>query len=248
VVYASVHRSVVRICESAGDAATLRLRLIRELRAAIGFDAYAWLLTDPETWVGSAPLADVPCLPELPQLIRLKYLTPVNRWTVLMPAAVALLRQTTGGRLSRSLLWNDLLSQYDVVDIASSVYVDRFGCWGFLDLWRSGASVPFDQPEADFLADLVEPITAALRRTPAVTFGARARHDESRHAPVVLLLSPDLDVLAQTAETQDYLRGFEKPVVISYDASGSCWITCVGCPPSTCRQFVCGRHFRKRRQ
>jgi hypothetical protein len=48
------------------------------LRLAIGFDAYVWLLTDPETLVGSAPLADVPCLPELPRLIRLKYLTTVN--------------------------------------------------------------------------------------------------------------------------------------------------------------------------
>ena len=35
----------------------------------VKFDAYAWLLTDPETEVGSAPLADVPCLPELPRLI-----------------------------------------------------------------------------------------------------------------------------------------------------------------------------------
>jgi hypothetical protein len=34
-----------------------------------------------EREVGSAPLADVPCLHELPRLIRLKYLT--NRWTTL---------------------------------------------------------------------------------------------------------------------------------------------------------------------
>ena len=70
---------VQRICDSAGDAQALRLQLLDEFRAAVGFDAYAWLLTDPETSVGAAPLADVPCLPELPQLIRLKYLTAVNR-------------------------------------------------------------------------------------------------------------------------------------------------------------------------
>ena len=72
---------VLRLCSSGADARTLRLELLAEIRRAVGFDAYAWLLTDPETSVGSAPLADVPCLPELPRLIRLKYLTPVTRWT-----------------------------------------------------------------------------------------------------------------------------------------------------------------------
>jgi hypothetical protein len=38
---------------------------LKELRQTVPFDAYAWLLTDPETSVGSSPLADVPCLPEL---------------------------------------------------------------------------------------------------------------------------------------------------------------------------------------
>ena len=63
---------VLRLCSSGADARTLRLELLAEIRRAVGFDAYAWLLTDPETSVGSAPLADVPCLPELPRLIRLK--------------------------------------------------------------------------------------------------------------------------------------------------------------------------------
>jgi hypothetical protein len=44
----------------------LRLALLDGIRAAVAFDAYAWLLADPETEVGAAPLADVPCLAELP--------------------------------------------------------------------------------------------------------------------------------------------------------------------------------------
>lgn len=35
----------------------------------------------PGNYVGSSPLADVSCLPELPTLIRLKYRTEMNRWT-----------------------------------------------------------------------------------------------------------------------------------------------------------------------
>ncbi len=137
---------VARICDSAADARTLRLRLLDEIKQAIGFDSYAWLLTDPQTSVGSAPLADVPCLPELPRLIRLKYLTGINRWTALASPPVALLREATAGDLSLSLLWRDLLSGYGVVDVASLVCRDGFGCWGFLDLWRAGTSALFSRP------------------------------------------------------------------------------------------------------
>src|SRR6266851_6699665 len=114
---ATFTRSLARIarrCDSAGDARGLRLAILGEIRQAAGFDAYAWLLTDPQTSVGSAPLADVPCLPELPRLIRLKYLTGVNRWTTLHGAPVALLQEATGGQPSRSLLWRDLLAGYDI--------------------------------------------------------------------------------------------------------------------------------------
>src|SRR5580693_7260794 len=206
----SVER-VVRICESAADATTLRLRLLAEIRRAVRFDAYAWLLTDPETSVGSAPLADVPCLPELPRLIALKYLTRINRWTSLQGTRAALLHEATGGDLSRSLLWRDLQSRYAVSDVASLVFRDRFGCWGFLDLWRSGAPARFGPDEAAFLGDIAEPVTAALRRSQASAFtsggGTRAR---GRRGRVVLLLSPALAVLRQTPETREYL-GFLFP-------------------------------------
>ena len=65
------------------DARSLRLQVLAVLREVIDFDAYVWLLTDPVTTVGAAPVADVPCLPEHPALIKAKYATPVNRWTVL---------------------------------------------------------------------------------------------------------------------------------------------------------------------
>ncbi len=177
------------------------MELLDEIGRVVGFDAYAWLLTDPETSVGSSPLADVPCLPELPRLIRLKYLTEVNRWTTLT-APVALLTDATGGDLARSLVWRAVLSHHDIGDVASSVYRDRFGCWGFLDLWRVADS--FTASEAAFLADIAAPVTAALRRAQASTFVAVCEHGP--RGPVVLLLSHELDVRGQTPLTQDYLR------------------------------------------
>jgi DNA-binding CsgD family transcriptional regulator len=195
---------VERICAAGADARTLRLRLLTELRRAIGFDAFAWVLTDPETWVSCAPLADVPCLPELPRLIRLRYLTALNRWTVLTDPPVALLTEATGGDLGRSLLWRELLCRYGVADVATVVFRDGFGCWAFLELWRT-AGHAFDRAHARFLRDIAPAVTTALRRSQARTFETASR-SEHPTGPLVLLLAPDLQVIRRTPGTQDALR------------------------------------------
>lgn len=215
--YARAHEAIGRICRGGLRPRELRLEALAAIRRAVGFDAYAWLVTDPETAVGSSPLADVPCLPRLPRLIRLKYLTVANRWTTL-PGAVASLAQATGGDLSRSLMWRELLREYQVTDIASSVYRDRFGCWGFLDLWRTGAP-PFTREDLGFLAGIAGPVTAALRQGVAGTFAQESTQasapaddgDQPPAGPVVLLLSPDLEVRAQTPQAQRYLRMLVPP-------------------------------------
>lgn len=200
---------VGRVAEaSIDDARTIRLVLLDELRHAVGFGAHAWLLTDPETEVGCAPVADVPCLPELPRLIGLKYRTAVNRWTSLAEP-VGRLADATGGDLGRSLMWRELLCGYGVTDVASVVLRDRFGCWAFLDLWRSGPREAFTGAEAAFLAGIAPAVTTALRRCQARTFdGVGAPPDRG---PVVLVLSPTLDVKAQTAQTDAFLRALVPP-------------------------------------
>jgi DNA-binding CsgD family transcriptional regulator len=207
--YARARQSITRICRSDADARALRLEVLAVIRRVVGFDAYAWLVTDPETSVGSSPLADVPCLPVLPQLIRLKYLTTLNRWTGLPCGAVSLARATSGD-LSRSLMWRELLHGYQVSDIASSAYRDRFGCWGFLDLWRA-QSPPFTGTDIEFLTVIAGPVTAALRHSQARTFTATTAAESLPAGPVVLLLSPALQVRAQTPQTQRYLRALVPP-------------------------------------
>ena len=192
----------MRICHRHDEARGLRLALLDELRAVVNFDAYSWLLTDPETEVGCAPLADVPCLPELPRLIRLKYRTAMNRWTRL-EAPVALL----GAQRDRSLVWREMLAGYGVEDVAAMVFRDRFGCWAFLELWRKTA---FTDADAEFLTAIAAPVTEALRRCQARTFDTVPSAPE-RAGPVVLMLSPDLDVRAQTPETDSYLRALVPP-------------------------------------
>ena len=118
------------------DDRALRAQLLQLVQRFVPFDSYAFVLTDPVTTVGSSPLAEIPDLTTLPDLVRLKYLTPVNRWTGLPPSGCATLQQATGGRLDQSLVWREYLAGCGVVDVLSAVFTDRFGTWGFLDLWR----------------------------------------------------------------------------------------------------------------
>lgn len=208
--YSRAREHITRICSSGPDARALRLEVLAAVRRVVGFDAYAWLITDPETSVGSSPLADVPCLPVLPQLIRLKYLTILNRWTGLTCGAVSL-SGAAGGNLSRSLMWRELLHAYQVSDIASSAYRDRFGCWGFLDLWRTRLAPPFSDADLEFLTGIAGPVTTALRRSQAETFAPSTTAGRPPAGPVVLLLSPALEVRAQTPQTQRYLRVLVPP-------------------------------------
>ena len=209
----SVRRAVERIDRlgrDVDDLRALRALLLNEIGRNVAFDAYAWLLTDPETEVGSDPLADVPCLPDLPRLIRLKYSTETNRWTRLATPPVGRLHRDTDGRLERSLVWRELLSDHDVADVASIVFRDRFGCWGFLDLWRIGSGRVFTDREAEYLGASAATVTERLRRCQALTFTA-VQSDQLPQGPVVMVLAPDLEVRAQTAATEAYLRALIPP-------------------------------------
>jgi DNA-binding CsgD family transcriptional regulator len=205
-----VRERIVQLCGTVAPARQLRAAVLDELRRVIGFNAFVFVLTDPHTLVGCDPLADVPMLDELARLIRLKYATTVNRWTTLTEPPVALLHEGTGGRREQSLLWRDMLGPAGIADVASAAFHDRFGCWGFLDLWRAGPATPFARTDADFLATIAPAVTGALRRCQAATFAVRPT-DAGRRTPLVLLLSPDLTIRAQTPETHDYLRRMLPP-------------------------------------
>ena len=184
-----------------GDRA-LRVALLDLIQDVVPFDAYAFLLTDPTTSVGCSPVADAPDLTTLPNLIRLKYLTPVNRWTALPASGTATLQQATGGRPEESLVWREHLARLGIVDVVSVVFADRFGCWGFLDLWRRASR--FTDDELVTLTDVRAEITALLRGVQAASFTAPALPPGPR-GPGALVLSPALAILAQTAQTERWL-------------------------------------------
>lgn len=171
----------------------------------VRFDWYVWVVTDPVTEVGTSPVADVPDLADLPRLVRAKYGTEVNRWTALDSAVVSL-AEVTRGDPSRSLVWREVLSEYGVRDVASGVFRDRYGCWAFLDLWRTGRSEPFAPAELACLSTILGVLTEAVRQRQALAFTTADRQQPPHGGPVVMLLSPQLEVLAETESSADALR------------------------------------------
>jgi len=197
----------VALGEAGLDDRDLRRQILTVLGEVVPFDSFAWLLTDPVTMVGAAPLAEVPRVSELPDLIKAKYATPVNRWTVLLrqDSPAGLLCGATGGELARSRVWREVMSRYGVSDVASAVFADQYGCWGFLDLWRDGSRGPFDTADADFLVALTAPLARALRLCQARTFIKPAAVHRYDTGPVVLTLDDGLRITSRTAASQAWL-------------------------------------------
>ncbi|MEO7942668.1 MAG: helix-turn-helix transcriptional regulator [Marmoricola sp.] len=208
ILAARLTAAVEHIAVTGDDDRALRAQVLDVIQRFVAFDAYAFLLTDPATTVGCSPVAEVPNLATLPDLIRLKYLTSVNRWTGLPASGCATLQGATGGRPEQSLLWREHLAGLGILDVASVVFTDRFGCWGFLDLWRRESRFADDELAA--LAGARPTITSRLRDVQAAGFTV-ARSVPGHRGPGALILSPTLTVRAQTPQTQDWLATLIPP-------------------------------------
>lgn len=196
---------VTRTCTLPRSDRELRAQVLEQLRDVIDFAYYVWLLTDPVTWVGTAPLASVPDLESLPLLIRLKYQAAPSRWTALPSGrCVALSAAVTDSPRPGS--WQGLLETYGVTDVASLSLRDRYGSWSFLDLWRCGGSpATFTGEETELLSSLAAPLTAALRRSQAAKFSLPGEWPHPS-GPAVMVLEDDLLPRQQTPSVDDRLR------------------------------------------
>ena len=204
---------IERTCQLHDTAKVLREKLLADIRATVPFDGHVFALTDPVSRVATSPLADVPGLawPRLPDLIRWRYLTRINRWTDLLDEgkSASSLVGSTSGDLSQSLLWRNVLRDLGVVDTAVIAFGDRYGCWGFLDLWRTSSGA-FTAGELSFLSSLSGSVSAGLRRALARTFVDPDRRLSSI-GPAIVILGPDLAVRVQTAGAADALLRLNPP-------------------------------------
>lgn len=190
----------VRRIEDAGrgepSAKALRERILEVLRTAVGFDGHVFALVDPVTMVATSPHADVPMLPwpRLPETIRWRYQTLVNRVDRLVGLPAASLLTATADPAD-SLVWKHVLAEVGVHDTAMLTFADRYGVWGFLELWRTEEA--FSTAELDLLTAIGPSVTALLRTTLARTFDTTGS-DAEPVGPAVVVLDDDLEVQQQT--------------------------------------------------
>lgn len=189
-------RQVRTACTEPLAAKALQVRVLDLLRGHVRYDGHVFALTDPVTQVGTSPHADVPMLPweRLPETIRWRYLTLLNRADTLIGKPAASLRLTAGGP-EGSLLWQRVLREVGVHDTATVTFADRYGTWGFLELWRSDTS--FTQSELDVLSSISGTVTSGLRAAVARTF-VDPGEQLLAVGPAVILLGADLTVEQQT--------------------------------------------------
>lgn len=207
----ALHRCLERIValgDARLDSHAYRTGVLAQLHAVVGHDAWVWPLADPVTTVGVAPMAQGPFAGELPALISLRYRTPVNRWTSLAgnPSRAVSLKQATVDEPARSALW-PLLSRFGVVDVLSVAFADRWGLWGWLELWRVQGQPDFSPAEAQGLQSMAAAIATGLRNCFAREF-QRGAPDGPRpgHRQAVLVLADDLSIVGQTESAAPWLE------------------------------------------
>jgi DNA-binding CsgD family transcriptional regulator len=195
-------------CEQPLPAKGLREGVLTRLDERLSWDGHVFCLCDPVTRVLTSPLADVPVLPwpRLPELVRWRYLTEVNRVDALPASGARSL--LGGGHPDRSPMWRHVQRELGVVDVASVVFADRSGTWAFLELWRT--SGPFTDDELDLLAGLQPAVTRGLRSAVARTFGEPSVEPASP-GPAVVVLGPDLQLRTQTDAAAEALLRLNPP-------------------------------------
>jgi DNA-binding CsgD family transcriptional regulator len=197
-------------CRAPVPAKQLREGILTRLRTQLPWDGHVFCLCDPQTRVLTSPLADVPGLPweRLPELARWRYLTTLNRIDMLVGAGPRSLRGA-GTAPEESLVWRHVQRDLGVVDTASMAFADRYGAWGFLELWR--LTDPFTDAELERLSRVQPAVTDGLRSAVARTFAAGGRQGGAASGPAVVVLDPGLQVRAQPDAAAEALLRLNPP-------------------------------------
>lgn len=171
-----------RVCQAAGSDRSMRERLVSEIGRQVQFDGHVFAMTDPVSGVVSSPHATLPMVSaeQLPALIARRYVhDDPGQW----------------------LAW--LAAEFGVVDVVCVPFRDRFGGWGFLELWRERDG--FSERERRTLAALAPVLTTGLRSAVARSFAPKqtaADHSVAAGDRVVeagvILLGNDLRVRSET--------------------------------------------------
>lgn len=197
-------QELVRCCYRGLSAADLRAEVLRRLRTITTVDAAFFATVDPSTLLFTAATTDE-LLGDAQQFLLENefFQDDVNKFTNLAdsPDGAASLDHATNGDRTESRRYREILEPLGLGDELRSVLRVNGTTWGVMCLHREDSARGFDDSDAMLLAKLGPHIAAGFRH--ATTIEAIQTSDPT--APGVILLAPDLQVLASTPTAEALL-------------------------------------------
>jgi DNA-binding CsgD family transcriptional regulator len=183
-----------------------RRAAIAELRRVVGFDRWCWPLSDPDSALSVGGIGEVDFWPSLPRLVALEHGADLASKPRLLHgrSPSAALSAVTGGDLPRSRRWRECLRPYGIGDELMTACRDRHGCWGSVELMRARDDRPFDDDDAQLLAELAPTLGTLLRRSLLESWRAD-RADVGASEPGTLILDAELHPISWTAPFREWL-------------------------------------------
>ncbi len=194
------HERLERLGESGGDCESIRREAIADLRRVIGFDRWCWPLADPETLLPSSGIAEHDFGPGVPRMLELEYSGDnfaAKHVVARRVTAVGGLSVETGGDLSRSARWDEVMRPVGIGDVATAACRDALGCWGWIEAYRDSDDPPFEEDDLDLLGDIGSSLASTLRRNAMGT----------TEGPIIEPAPPAMIVLDRDLRPVSWTRG-----------------------------------------
>jgi DNA-binding CsgD family transcriptional regulator len=157
-----------RLGESGGDCESIRREAMTDLRRVLGFDRWCWPLADPETLLPSSGIAEHDFGPGVPRMLELEYSGDnfaAKQVVARRVNSAGALSVETGGDLSRSARWDEVMRPVGIGDVATAACRDALGCWGWIEVYRDSDDPPFAEDDLDLLSEVGLSLAPALRRS-----------------------------------------------------------------------------------
>lgn len=198
-------RGVTRWCEEATSAGELLEGVAARVRPVLDHDAGAWLLTDPATVLFTDGLvegfSEATCTPWFHHELSVPNVATFAE-LARQRAGVAVLSQATGGDVTTSPRWREVLEPAGFGRELRVVFREGRSTWGVAAVHRETNRADFTVADARLLADLSGVVARGLRRL-AVAEQLDARIPGG---PGLLLVGPDHVVRPGTPAGAEWLE------------------------------------------
>lgn len=212
VVEDRVYSEAKRLCYAGLDAATLRREAVGVLRRVVPFEAYCCFTTDPLSWLPTDVMAEGQSEGEGRFFLENIYFEDdVNRIEDMVRSRrmVALLSESTGGKLERALRQREFRHSKGLEHELRSAFTVGRTLWGGVEFSRERGRPDFNAREVAFVGRLAPHLGAGLK---AAALRAQALPEaEDNGLPGVLTLDHKGRVVGCTRAAERWLRELGDP-------------------------------------